>query len=438
MLHDPARHEPLRPLPWDEGEARAAITHIVLDTEARFTEAGYWPLHPLDAEGDEAPGQIETPLYHGACGVFWALHHLQDVGAVTLSRSYFTELDRLLARNRAWLGASVDRERASFMMGDTPIQLMAFGAAPTEALEKSLDALIAGNLDHPARELMWGAPGTLLAALFLHEQTGEPRWAELFRLTAEKLWTQLEWSPTHQCSYWTQDLYGRRSTDLDAVHGFVATASPLIRGRHLLGVEAWSAWERCIVTTVQRTADRIGAQASWRPQLDSATEARKKLLQLCHGAPGFVVCLAELPTTDLDDLLVAAGEATWAAGPLSKGSNLCHGTGGNGYAFLKLHQRTRDPLWLARARAFAMHGIAQTQDHAARYGQSRYSLWTGDPGFAVYLWGCLRAEARFPTLDFFRVGPRVDALLRSVPRPEDHLHLGLGVEPLDVRRVVTP
>ena len=109
MLHDPARHEPLRPLPWDEGEARAAVTHIVLDTEARFTEAGYWPLHPLDAEGDEAPGQIETPLYDGACGVFWALHHLQDVGAVTLSRSYFTELDRLLTRNRVWLGASVDR-----------------------------------------------------------------------------------------------------------------------------------------------------------------------------------------------------------------------------------------------------------------------------------------------------------------------------------------
>lgn len=34
--------------------------------------------------------------------------------------------------------------------------------------------------------------------------------------------------------------------------------------------------------------------------------------------------------------------------------------------------------------------------------------------------------------------PRVDALLRAVARPEDHLHLGLGVEPLDVRRVVAP
>jgi hypothetical protein len=402
MLHDPARHEPLRPFPWDEARARAAVTHIVADTEARFTPEGYWPLHPLDAEGDEAPGQIETPLYHGACGVFWALQYLQDVGAATLSRSYAGELDRLLARNRTWLGATVERERASFMMGDTPILMMASGAAESEELEKALDALIAGNLDHPARELMWGSPGTMLAALFLHEKTGQQRWADLFRLTAEKLWTQLEWSPQHLCSYWTQELNGRRSTYLDAIHGFVATAVPLIRGRHLLGTEEWSAWERCIVNTVQRTAERVGDQASWRPQLDSgANEARKKLLQFCHGAPGFLICLADLPSTELDDLLLAGGETIWAAGPLNKGSNLCHGTGGNGYAFLKLYQRTGDPLWLSRARAFAMHGIAQTQEDSARYGQSRCSLWTGDPGFAIYLWDCVRAEAQFPTLDVF-------------------------------------
>lgn len=401
MLHDPARHEPLRPLAWDKSQVRAAIEHIVLDTEARFTEDRYWPLHPLDREGDEAPEQIETPLYHGACGVFWALHYLQAVGAATLSRSYVAELDRLLARNRAWLGGSAERERASFMMGDTPVQMMAFGEEPTEELESALDSLIAGNLEHPSRELMWGSPGTLLAALFLHERTGKQRWSDLFRLTADKLWTQLEWSPHHLCSYWTQDLQGRKSTYLDAVHGFVATASPLIRGRHLLEAEAWSAWERCIVTTVQRTADRLGAQANWRPQLDSASEARKKLLQFCHGAPGFVVCLAGLPSTALDDVLLAAGEAIWSAGPLIKGSNLCHGTGGNGYALLKLYQRTRDSRWLERARAFAMHGIAQTQEDASRHGQSRYSLWTGDLGFAIYLHDCLRAEAQFPTLDVF-------------------------------------
>ena len=124
-------------------------------------------------------------------------------------------------------------------------------------------------------------------------------------------------------------------------------------------------------------------------------------MQFCHGAPGFVVCLADLPGTALDALLIAAGEAVWAAGPLTKGSNLCHGTGGNGCAFLKLWQRTGQPMWLERARAFAMHGIAQTEADAVRHGQLRYSLWTGDPGFAVYLWDCLRGKCEFPTLDVF-------------------------------------
>ena len=125
------------------------------------------------------------------------------------------------------------------------------------------------------------------------------------------------------------------------------------------------------------------------------------LIQVCHGAPGFIVCLADMPGSELDELLVAGGETTWKAGPLTKGSNLCHGTGGNGYAFLKLYRRTGDAKWLERARAFAMHGISQTEADAERYGQMRYSLWTGDPGFAIYLWGCIHGAAAFPSLDVF-------------------------------------
>ena len=403
-MYDPARHEPLRPLRWDEGQVRSAIERIVAEADSGFTEDKYWP-HPLDREGGEGAARVETPLYHGACGVIWALHYLEGVGAAALSRSYFSELDRLLLRNRAWLGASAARERSSFMDGDTPIRLMAFGAAPTVELESTLDTLIEANFEHPARELMRGSPGTMLAALFLFERTGNQRWADLFRSSAERLWNQLEWSHQDRCSFWTQHLFGRESTYLGAVHGFVGAALPLVRGRHLLDAETWNAWEHCIVNTVQRTADRLGAHANWRAQLDRAAERPKKLLQLCHGAPGIVVALAELPNAALDDLMLAAGETIWSAGPLAKGSNLCHGTGGNGYAFLKLYRRTRDSMWLERARSFAMHGIAQTREDASRYGQPRYSLWTGDIGFAVYLWDCLRAEPQFPTLDVFYAPP---------------------------------
>ncbi len=406
MLYDPTRHETLRSIPWDEARVRAVIEHIVRDTEERYSPDRYWPLHPRDVEGDGDPTQPATGLYYGACGVIWALHYLHAVGAAKLSRRYTGELDALLLRNRAALKAFGDvDEEASYLMGDTPILMLAEGDEPTAARADALAALIEGNMDHPARELMWGSPGTLLAALFLHQRSGDPRWAAMFCATAAKLWSQLQWSAEHQCNYWTQDLYGRQSTYLDAVHGFVATASPLIRGRHLLGAQAWSDWQQCIVNTVQRTATWDGdnpALANWQAQLDTPTgQTPRLLMQFCHGAPGFVICLADMPDAALDPLLTAAGEATWAAGPLAKGANLCHGTGGNGYAFLKLFRRSGDARWLDRARAFAMHGIAQMEADAHQHGQLRYSLWTGDPGLAIYLWDCLRGSAAFPTLDVF-------------------------------------
>jgi lantibiotic modifying enzyme len=403
MLYDPARHEPLRISVWDEARACAMIEQIVRDTEARFSSETFWPIHPRDADDGET--RPVYPLYFGACGVVWALRYLEAVGAIRLSRSYAGYVDSLLPLNQAWLTSFRSTDFASYMMGDTGILLLSYWLNPTEQTAAQLEELIATNLDNPTRELMWGSPGTLLAALFLHKRTGEARWADLFRSTARKLWSQLLWSPEYECRYWTQDMYGQQSTYLDGVHGFVATASPLIQGRHLLKAEEWADWEQCIVNTVQRSATREGPFANWRAWLYAPEgSSGRMLMQFCHGAPGFVVCLADLPSTSLDELLLAGGEATWAAGPLTKGSNLCHGTGGNGYAFLKLYQRTQDAKWLERAHAFAMHAIVQTEADAARYDQLRYSLWTGDPGFAIYLWDCVQGRAAFPTLDVFFAG----------------------------------
>ena len=86
MLHNPERHEPCESLAWDPDRAAAMIATIVADTEARFSADTFWPIHPRDADdGSTAPAY---PLYHGACGVIWALRYLQDVGAAQLMRSY--------------------------------------------------------------------------------------------------------------------------------------------------------------------------------------------------------------------------------------------------------------------------------------------------------------------------------------------------------------
>ncbi len=398
MLHDPAHHERLREQPWDESRVRACITRIVAGLQDEFIEGFGWRVHPLDEPDD--PDAPNPSLYFGTCGVIWALNHLRAVGAAPTRRRDWLATDELLDLTRRWLGADAERERASYLMGETPIRMLEFGLRPSDAGADSIARLIESNLDHPSRELMWGAPGTLLAALWMHRRTGAPRWAELFCRTAARLKQQMRWSDAHACWYWTQDLYGMSMACLDAVHGFAGTALPLIAGRELL--EDWPDWQARIGRTMQSTAKWEDGAATWPVTLDPTPgQPDKKLMQLCHGAPGFVICLAGFPGTELDPLLVAAGEATWRAGPLTKGSNLCHGTGGNGYAFLKLYRRSGDPRWLARSRAFAMHGIDQFEAHAERYGRLRASLWTGDAGFAVYLWDCLRGEAGFPTLDLF-------------------------------------
>jgi hypothetical protein len=124
MLFDPARHEPLQDIAWDEDRARASISHIAADAEARFTPQGWWPPHPRDLDPGEDATQPATPLYYGACGVVWALHYLQDVGAVRLRRNYLESalMTDLLARNSAWLGDDAAANAGSFMMGELPIR----------------------------------------------------------------------------------------------------------------------------------------------------------------------------------------------------------------------------------------------------------------------------------------------------------------------------
>jgi lantibiotic modifying enzyme len=190
---------------------------------------------------------------------------------------------------------------------------------------------------------------------------------------------------------------------IGAGHGFAGNAYALLRGAAFLPDDQRDTLHERCVETLRSTALRDGEAVNWPPVADApGTVPAKMLVQWCHGAPGIVTGLADFPvglSAVFDDLLVRAGHFIWQAGPLAKGAGVCHGTAGNGYAFLKLHQRTRDPLWLDRARRFAMHAITQTERARAHHGRGRYSLWTGDLGVAVYLWHCLEGAGGLPALD---------------------------------------
>jgi hypothetical protein len=118
-------------------------------------------------------------------------------------------------------------------------------------------------------------------------------------------------------------------------------------------------------------------------------------VQWCHGAPGVVATLADVLD---EELAVGGGALTWRAGPLRKGASLCHGTAGNGYAFLALLERTGDELWLERARAFAMHAAGQVERARSEHGRGRHTLWTGDLGTALYLADCVEGGGKPPLL----------------------------------------
>jgi hypothetical protein len=400
MLHDPARHETLIDTPWSESAARAFIERFAEDAQRKFSPESLWPPHPRDADADD-PARPFTMIYLGAAGMIWALDRLGQVGAAAQSIDFAPLLDDLAARNLALVepwGHGVH----GLLMGQPGILLLQYRLATdrgtANAVADRIAAEIVANANHPALELLWGSPSTMHVALTMHEWTGDARWADLFRADAAVLLRAYQPTELAACRIWTQDLYGRMCRYIGAGHGFAGNASALIRGRALLSA-ATDSWADAIVETAHATVMREGACANWPAQLEPPTTAPRMLVQWCHGAPGMVMSLAGLPDPRLDDLLVAAGEMTWMAGPLTKGVGLCHGTDGNGYAFLKLFERTGNTMWLDRARAFAMHSIMQSEREAVKHGQRRYTLWTGDAGLACYLWSCIVGDAALPNFD---------------------------------------
>src|SRR5690606_25484031 len=86
--------------------------------------------------------------------------------------------------------------------------------------EERLLSSVESNVHHPALEALWGAPGTALAAVFLHELTGEERWRACYVRNAQALLESWQWREELGCELWLQDLYGRKRHLLGAAHGF--------------------------------------------------------------------------------------------------------------------------------------------------------------------------------------------------------------------------
>lgn len=410
MLHDPARHEALTAAPWNEAAARGAIQAIADDVCARFDPATLWPSHPREREESDKP--VPQPmLYNGAAGVVWALQRLRDQGAARVDLDLEPIVAGLHEHSRHWIAAN-ESEWPSYFLGHSAVLLLQWRQRRSPAVADELFALVESNLHNKALEALWGSPGTLVAALHMLEaNAGTPeaqRWHALFRRGVDLLWEQMvpvrhTTQPQREVWIWQQDLYGRVAQYMGAGHGFAGNVFPVFRGARWLADEVVAAFEARAVDALDVCAKREPGLVHWGAHFDSATTGYpiKALLQDCHGGPGIVCRLAGTRPAPLRAMLVEAGELVWQAGPLVKRPGLCHGTDGNGFAFLKLQAMTGDARWLGRARAFAMHAVQQSGALAAQYGCRVPSLWSGDLGLAIYLQACITADPSLPTLDVF-------------------------------------
>lgn len=360
---------------------RAGAERIVAETLAAYEPGRFWPRSDLDEYG--RPPERDRSLWIGAAGVLWALDRLGGgIGEGGVYDSWRAEPDL--------------PESAGLLMGETGVLLVSWRLAPTLEKDERLFGLVAQNVRNPSHELFDGAPGTMLAALHLYEATGDARWRNLWKECADGVWEQFRLDPELGSRLWIQYRRGRLIRSVGAGHGFASNVHSLLRGEALLDEQRTAELHRSAAETAARLALHEDGLVNWPTAADPYWAEQFTIrVQWCHGAPGLVTSLWRLPPADeTDELLRAAGELVWRAGPLRKGAGLCHGTSGNGCAFLALHARTGDERWLERARAFAVHALEQVES-----AQPRYSLWTGHIGVALYLRACLDGWDGMPILD---------------------------------------
>lgn len=373
MLWRADEHEPLTERGWDPAVARAAIHAIVADAEAAERD-GMWPGHPLD---DLREDDFLCSLYLGVAGVVWALSKLGS------SLDGSAAVAAALERYRTSPHVEEQGHPPSLLVGETGVLLVADKVGSPAADRGRLSELVRANREHPTWELLFGSPGTILAA----RACGlEGEWRE----SAELLYARWDESS----DMWTGELFDGVQDCLGPAHGFAGNVHAL---RGFVDEDILRARVTRLLT---RTAGREHGLVNWPPRDGPLTDQASRIrVQWCHGAPGIISTLGDLMPLEL---AAAGGELTWRAGPLRKGPGLCHGTAGNGFAFLRLYYLTGDPLWLERARHFAMHAIEQVDRERVAHGRGRYTLWTGDPGVALYIQACLDATSEFPVIDTSR------------------------------------
>ncbi|CAI9568609.1 unnamed protein product [Staurois parvus] len=135
----------------------------------------------------------------------------------------------------------------------------------------------------------------------------------------------------------------------------------------------------------------------------SLSNETDRLVHWCHGAPGVIHMLIQAHKLFKDEKYLKdameSSDVIWQRGLLRKGYGICHGTSGNGYAFLSLYHHTQDRKYLYRACKFAEWCLDYGK-HGCRIPDRPYSLFEGMAGAIHFLSDVLTPEtSRFPAFE---------------------------------------
>ena len=399
MLFDPASHEPLTERPWDEAAARAAIARDRRRRRERVRRETLWPAHPLDVE--DGPLPPVASLYLGRDG--------RDLGAARARTRRAPPSSR-----RDW----APRRRAACSSATRPSR-----TSPRSSAGRS-------------RRCGWARPGSCWSLTGSRRPPGRrsacsPRAgqrrkpdlgadvglagddargpgdvrAHRRRSTGSKPGAS---PPTRLWAEWRDDRLGagplRQARPLPRPGARLRRQRPCARTGRPRSTRPPAELERRAIATLAKYAQREDGSPVAAALEPPAVAGRRSARSGATARPASSPRSRARPGRRAADRAArAGGELTWQAGPLAKGAGLCHGTAGNGYAFLKLSSAPATSSGSsARGRSRCTRS---SRSSASRPSTAAAATPSGPatPATAVFLHDCLTATPRSPPSTTSRV-----------------------------------
>ncbi|CAH1788986.1 unnamed protein product [Owenia fusiformis] len=343
-------------------------------------------------------------IYTGTTGIALLLYHLsKTVDGPTSQQRHLLAAKTIVDRSLN----SLKGRRQSFLCGDAgPLALAAViydvlgEKKRSKDFLKRLHGLHVDVLD-PAipDEMLYGRVGYIYSLLFIQKHLGTQAADQAiinkvlhYTVRSGQDLAERERSDAPLMYRWHDKTY------LGAAHGLAGILYILMQ---FSGEEHKATLEKLVQPTIDHLMTLKLPSGNWPSSVESGDKDR--LVQWCHGAPGWVHMFIKAYQVFRSDKYKTAAltcvDVTWERGLLRKGYGICHGTAGNAYVFLALYNLTGEERHLYRALKFA-EWCCDYGKHGCNTPDRPYSLFEGMAGTIHLLIDVLHTDqAVFPAFE---------------------------------------